>query len=101
MFAFLEGWELVAVIGIVVLLFGGTQLPKLARSIGQAQKEFKKGLDEGAKDDKTDTWSSCCLRRGTSAAIAAWPSPNSAWLMRPRATSPATSTTRATRATVG
>ena len=55
MFAFLEGWELVAVIGIVVLLFGGTQLPKLARSIGQAQKEFKKGLDEGAKDDKTDT----------------------------------------------
>ena len=55
MFAFLEGWELVAVIGIVVLLFGGTQLPKLARSIGQAQKEFKKGLDDGAKDDATDT----------------------------------------------
>ena len=51
MFAFLEGWELVAVIGIVVLLFGGTQLPKLARSIGQAQKEFKKGLNDGLKDD--------------------------------------------------
>jgi len=51
MFAFLEGWELVAVIAIIVLLFGGSQLPKLAKSIGQAQKEFKKGLDEGAKDD--------------------------------------------------
>ena len=55
MFAFLEGWELVAVIAIVVLLFGGSQLPKLAKSIGQAQKEFKKGLDEGTKDDSSDT----------------------------------------------
>ena len=37
--------------GLVVLLFGGSQIPKLARSFGQAQKEFKKGLAEGAADD--------------------------------------------------
>ena len=48
------GTEWWIVIGVVVLLFGGSQLPKLARSIGQAQKEFKKGLTEGAADDGTD-----------------------------------------------
>ncbi|MGD9791998.1 MAG: twin-arginine translocase TatA/TatE family subunit [Acidimicrobiia bacterium] len=48
------GTEWWIVIGVVVLLFGGSQLPKLARSIGQAQKEFKKGLTEGAADDGAD-----------------------------------------------
>ncbi len=52
MIAFLQGPELFIVLGVLVLLFGGTQLPKLARSIGQAQKEFKKGLSEGEKDDE-------------------------------------------------
>jgi sec-independent protein translocase protein TatA len=46
MFAFLEGPELLIVLAIVVLVFGGTQLPKLARSLGQAQREFKSGLAE-------------------------------------------------------
>ena len=56
MFAFLDSpGEIIAVVVVIVLLFGGSQLPKLARSIGQAQKEFKKGLDEGTKDDTTDT----------------------------------------------
>lgn len=36
---------------VVLLVFGSTQIPKLARSLGSAQKEFKKGLDEGAKED--------------------------------------------------
>lgn len=44
-------WIIVAV--IVMVLFGGTQIPKLARSLGQAQKEFKDGLKEGATDDAT------------------------------------------------
>jgi sec-independent protein translocase protein TatA len=56
MFAFLDSpGEIIAVVVVVVLLFGGSQLPKLARSIGQAQKEFKKGLDEGSKDDAAGT----------------------------------------------
>ncbi len=56
MFAFLDSpGEIIAVVVVIVLLFGGSQLPKLARSIGQAQKEFKKGLDEGSKDDSTDS----------------------------------------------
>ena len=48
MLAFLEGPELLIVLAIVVLVFGGTQLPKLARSLGQAQREFKNGLAEPA-----------------------------------------------------
>jgi sec-independent protein translocase protein TatA len=42
--------ELLIVLIIVVLLFGGSKLPKLARSLGEAQKEFKKGVDDGASD---------------------------------------------------
>lgn len=47
--------ELLIVLLIVLLIFGGSKLPKLARSMGQASKEFKKGLAEGAKDEETDT----------------------------------------------
>lgn len=45
--------ELIIILAVVLLLFGSTQLPKLARSLGQAQNEFKKGIKEGAdkKDD--------------------------------------------------
>ena len=43
MFAFLQGPELIAVAVVVLVLFGGTQLPKFAKNLGQAQKEFKKG----------------------------------------------------------
>lgn len=43
--------ELLIVLAVVVVLFGGTKIPKLARSLGQAQKEFKAGLEEGHKDE--------------------------------------------------
>jgi sec-independent protein translocase protein TatA len=47
--------ELLVILGIVLLLFGSTKLPKLARSMGQASKEFKQGLADGAsKDDPED-----------------------------------------------
>jgi sec-independent protein translocase protein TatA len=35
---------------VAVLLFGGTKLPKLARGLGSASHEFKKGLEEGDKE---------------------------------------------------
>jgi sec-independent protein translocase protein TatA len=37
---------------ILLLVFGGAQLPKLAKNLGKAQKEFKDGLADGMKDDK-------------------------------------------------
>ena len=37
--------EMLIVLAIVLVLFGSTKLPKLARSLGQAQREFRKGTD--------------------------------------------------------
>jgi sec-independent protein translocase protein TatA len=48
----IEGQEWVIVAVVVLVLFGGSRLPQLARSIGQAQREFKKGLAEGNDDEK-------------------------------------------------
>lgn len=45
-----DGPELIVVLVVVLVLFGGSQIPKLARNLGQAQKEFKKGLNEGSKE---------------------------------------------------
>ena len=46
---------IIILVVVVLVLFGSTQIPKLARSLGSAQKEFKKGLDEGAADDDKGT----------------------------------------------
>jgi len=43
--------ELIIVLVIVLVVFGGAKLPKLARSIGQAQKEFQEGVSEGIDDE--------------------------------------------------
>ena len=42
------GPEAIIVLVIVLVLFGGSQIPKLARNLGRAQKEFKDGIDEGS-----------------------------------------------------
>jgi sec-independent protein translocase protein TatA len=49
--------ELLIILLVVLLLFGGAKLPKLARSIGQAQREFRKGQHEDASEaaDEKDT----------------------------------------------
>ncbi len=39
---------IVVLVVVVVVLFGGTQIPKLARSLGSAQREFKSGQREGS-----------------------------------------------------
>jgi sec-independent protein translocase protein TatA len=44
---------IIVLVVIVVVLFGGSQIPKLARSLGSAQSQFKKGLEEG-KSETTD-----------------------------------------------
>ena len=43
--------ELIIILVIVLVIFGGSKLPQLARSLGRAQKEFKTGLEEGDKPD--------------------------------------------------
>ena len=53
MISFLQGPELIFVLVVVLVLFGGSQLPKFAKNLGSAQKEFKKAMDEGKSDDSS------------------------------------------------
>lgn len=50
--------ELIIVLIIVMLLFGAARLPKLARSLGESSKEFKKGMSESAARDEDSPGSS-------------------------------------------
>lgn len=43
--------ELLIILVIILLVFGGAKLPKLARSLGQAQKEFRHGTTETEHDE--------------------------------------------------
>jgi sec-independent protein translocase protein TatA len=45
-----SGPEWIIVLVVVLVIFGGSQLPKLAKNLGKAQKEFKDGLAEGQAD---------------------------------------------------
>ncbi len=45
---------IVLVVVVVLLLFGGSKLPKFARGLGSASHEFKKGLEEGAKNPESE-----------------------------------------------
>jgi sec-independent protein translocase protein TatA len=47
--------ELLIVLAVVLLLFGSKKLPDLARGMGQASREFRKGLHFGDDDDPAET----------------------------------------------
>ncbi len=42
-------WLVVAIVALVVI-FGAKKIPEMARSLGRAQSEFKKGLREGQQE---------------------------------------------------
>ena len=42
-------WQIILVVALIVLLFGSKKLPELARSLGTAKGEFKKGTEEGER----------------------------------------------------
>ncbi len=46
--------ELLIVLVVILVLFGGSKLPKLARSLGQAQNEFKQGVKDPGSSDEDD-----------------------------------------------
>jgi len=48
--AFLSTNELLIVVVLALVVFGGSQIPKLARNLGRAQKELQRGLAEGAAE---------------------------------------------------
>lgn len=46
--------EIIILVGILVLLFGAKQIPKLARSIAEAVRYIRGGFSDEEKGDKTD-----------------------------------------------
>jgi len=48
------GPEILVILVVVLLLFGATRLPKLARSIGESAKELKAGLKGEDGEDAED-----------------------------------------------
>jgi sec-independent protein translocase protein TatA len=44
-FAYIGTPEILWVVGLVVLLFGGAKIPQLARGLGEGIREFKKSMD--------------------------------------------------------
>lgn len=45
------GWEIVLIIAVILLLFGGKKIPELMRGIGGGIKEFKKATREEEKEE--------------------------------------------------
>lgn len=44
--------ELIIILVILLLLFGSTRLPQLAKGMGKSIKEFKRGVSEGEEEDR-------------------------------------------------
>jgi sec-independent protein translocase protein TatA len=47
--------ELIIILVVLLLLFGARKLPDLARSLGASAKEFRRGLDEGHKEEERES----------------------------------------------
>lgn len=44
------GWEWIIILAVVVLLFGSSKLPQLAKAIGQSKRAFREGIEEGERE---------------------------------------------------
>jgi len=42
--------ELIIIFAVLLLLFGATRIPQIARALGRSAREFKKGIDEDEQD---------------------------------------------------
>lgn len=48
------GWEVVVILAVILLLFGGKKLPELAQGLGKGIKEFKKATNEEVDKEETE-----------------------------------------------
>lgn len=48
-------WQLVLIVLVVLLLFGGKKIPELMRGLGKGVTEFKKGIEDAEKEFKKGT----------------------------------------------
>jgi sec-independent protein translocase protein TatA len=49
------GWpEIIVILAILVVFFGASRLPDLARAIGRSAREFRRGVEGDGEDDGTE-----------------------------------------------
>lgn len=48
------GWEWIVILIVILLLFGGSRLPQLAKSLGQSKRAFKEGLDDAEEEARLE-----------------------------------------------
>jgi sec-independent protein translocase protein TatA len=42
---------IIMVLAVIILLFGGSKLPQLAKALGQSKRAFKEGIDSSDDDE--------------------------------------------------
>lgn len=52
--ASLGSGEIAVIVLVIILLFGATKLPQLARSLGSSAREFRKGVEDGTDEDSPE-----------------------------------------------
>lgn len=45
-------WEIVVIVLVIILLFGGKKIPELMKGLGQGVRSFKQGMNEVEKEIK-------------------------------------------------
>ncbi|MBO0978991.1 twin-arginine translocase TatA/TatE family subunit [Microbacterium sp. SD291] len=55
MFAGMQGWHLLIVLAVILLLFGAAKLPALAKSVGQSARVFKGEMKAMKEEDAPGT----------------------------------------------
>jgi sec-independent protein translocase protein TatA len=48
------GWEWIVILVVILLLFGGSRLPQLAKSIGQSKRAFREGLEADEEEARLE-----------------------------------------------
>lgn len=48
---FIGGWEIVLIVFVVLLIFGGKKIPELMRGLGKGVKSFKEGMNDNGNDN--------------------------------------------------
>lgn len=47
-------WEIIAIVAVILLIFGGKKIPELMKGLGKGVKSFKEGLHEVEEEIKED-----------------------------------------------
>lgn len=48
-------WQIVIIVLVILLLFGGKKIPELMKGLGQGMNEFKKATKEAQSNEKTES----------------------------------------------